>query len=409
MLDGLEHLFSERPAIELLRDLLDIFLVAFLTYRALVVLKGTRAMQMGIGFMVFGLLYLAGKYASLATLQQLLSYVGAQLILIMVVVFQNDIRRALIRVGSRAFLGRGHKQQSRVVEEVVAAATELARHRMGAIIALEQDANVLEFVRNDGIAMDSVVTRELLVSLFIPESVNKTHDGAVLIRHLRIARAGVFFPMPESKITDAALGSRHRAAIGITEETDAVVVVVSEERGTISLCQNGEIESNLDGQQLKDTLIKLFTKAETPRSKRAPERAPVSERPSARPPTSTLPRGRGAAGSAADATGAHEAIDSVRPGPLPRARTTTPMPVTTPRELPPEDLEDDDVAPGSRGHSRSMTPSAIPASLIAAATNEDSQAGLDEPEPEPPAPRGPSRPMPQAQKPARVEQGVDEP
>jgi hypothetical protein len=176
-----------------------------------------------------------------------------------VVVFQNDIRRALIRLGSKAWLTRGRDAQERVMDEVVAAATELARHRMGAIICLERDANVLEFVKNDGVVMDSMVTRELLVSLFVPESVNKTHDGAVLIRDLRMARAGLFFPMPEStRIADPTLGSRHRAAIGITEETDAVVVVVSEERGTITLCFPNGMVQNVDGASLKQALLGLI-------------------------------------------------------------------------------------------------------------------------------------------------------
>src|SRR5262249_15919515 len=105
---------------------------------------------------------------------------------------------------------------------------------------------------------DANVQRELLVGIFLPESLNKLHDGAVVIRNLRIAKAGVFFPMPDTKVLDKSLGSRHRAALGITEETDAVVVVVSEERGTISFCFNGNIIPNLDGASLKQALLGLF-------------------------------------------------------------------------------------------------------------------------------------------------------
>ncbi|WP_437305299.1 diadenylate cyclase CdaA [Sorangium sp. So ce388] len=258
MLDGFLRLFAARPAAQVLRDLFDIFIVAYVVYRALLVLRGTRAMQMGLGLGIVFLIYLGAKIFGLTTLLNLLSWLLSSIILIVVVVFQNDIRRALIRVGGSNWFTSGREQQSRVIDEVVAAATELARHRMGAIIAFEQDANVLEFVKSDGIHIDSVVTRELLVSLFVPESVNKLHDGAVLIRDLKIARAGVFFPMPETKILDASLGSRHRAALGITEETDAVVVVVSEERGTISFCFSGNIVSNLDGQSLRHALLGLF-------------------------------------------------------------------------------------------------------------------------------------------------------
>ncbi|MBW2529720.1 MAG: DNA integrity scanning protein DisA nucleotide-binding domain protein [Deltaproteobacteria bacterium] len=212
-------------------------------------------MQMGIGFVIFGLLYLVAKYAEFITLLNVLSWLASSLILIVVVVFQNDIRRALIRMGAKAWLSSGRDQQTKVVDEVVEAATELARHRIGAIIAFERDANLLEFVRSDGILMESAISKELLVSLFLPESLNKTHDGAVLIRNLRISRAGMFFPMPEGRVADPSFGSRHRAAIGITEETDAVVVVVSEERGTITLCFGGSYVANIDGSNLRKTLL----------------------------------------------------------------------------------------------------------------------------------------------------------
>jgi diadenylate cyclase len=259
MPEGLAHLFTPRPVSQVLTDLFDLVIVAYVIYRALLVLRGTRAMQMGTGLLLIFLVYLAAKWLSLITLLNLLSTLLSSIILIVVVVFQNDIRRGLMRVGSRAFLGGfARAQESRVIDEVVAAATELARHRMGALIAFEQDANLDEFVVAQGIPLDSAVTRELLVSLFVPESVNKLHDGAVVIRNLRIAKAGVFFPMPESRIVDTSLGSRHRAALGITEETDAVVVVVSEERGTISFCFSGNIVSNLDGASLRQALLGLF-------------------------------------------------------------------------------------------------------------------------------------------------------
>ena len=291
MLEGLLHLFSpDRSPQEILRDLFDIFIVAFLMYRAMVVLKGTRAMQMGLGFVAFGLLYMLAKYAELATLMSVLSWLATSAILIVVVVFQNDIRRALIRVGSKAWFSRGRDAQLRVIDEIVAASTELARHRMGALICLERDANVLEFVTNDGIDMDSLVTRELLVSLFIPESVNKTHDGAVLVRDLRIARAGVFFPMPETtRVADPSLGSRHRAAIGITEETDAVVIVVSEERGTITLTFPNGMVQNVDGNALRQALLGLFGRSE---KKKAKDAAPETRRvPGSTKPSSAKPKG----------------------------------------------------------------------------------------------------------------------
>jgi len=269
MLEGLLHLFKPRPWGDILIDVVDILVVAYLIYRAVLVMRGTRAMQMGTGLGVIFLLYVAAKYAGFVTLYNLLSTLLSSIILIVVVVFQNDIRRALMRVGAGTFFGRfGSQQETRVVDEVVAAATELARHRMGALICFEQDANLDEFVVSQGTIIDAAVQRDLLVSLFVPEGVNKLHDGAVVIRNLRVAKAGVFFPMPDTKVLDKSLGSRHRAALGITEETDAVVVVVSEERGTISFCFNGNIISNLDGASLRQALLGLFGQTRGPKKRR---------------------------------------------------------------------------------------------------------------------------------------------
>ena len=199
MLDGLRHLFAARPFTQAVVDILDLLIVTYVVYRALLVLRGTRAMQMGTGLGVIFLVYVAAKWGGLVTLVNLLSTLLSSIILIVVVVFQNDIRRGLMRVGSRAFLGSMSRQQeSRVIDEVVAAATELARHRMGALICFEQDANLDEFVVAQGTTLDASVQRELLVSIFVSESLNKLHDGAVVIRNLRNAKAGVFFPMPDT-------------------------------------------------------------------------------------------------------------------------------------------------------------------------------------------------------------------
>lgn len=292
MLEGLLHLFKPRPWGDVVIDVVDIIVVAYLVYRALLVLRGTRAMQMGTGLGIIFLVYVAAKYAGFVTLYNLLSTLLSSIILVVIVVFQNDIRRGLMRVGAGTFFGRlGGQQETKVVDEVVAAATELARHRMGALICFEQDANLDEFVVGQGTVIDAAVQRDLLVSLFVPEGVNKLHDGAVVINNLRIAKAGVFFPMPEQKGAhanlDKSLGSRHRAALGITEETDAVVVVVSEERGTISFCFNGNIISNLDGASLRQALLGLFGKSRAPKKKRGQsDRSPASQRVSVIPASS---------------------------------------------------------------------------------------------------------------------------
>jgi diadenylate cyclase len=395
VLEGLLHLFSARPPLQILRDVVDVLIVAFVVYRALLIVRGTRAMQMAAGLAIVFLVSLGSDYFGLVTLNKLLSWLLSSVILLVVVIFQNDIRRALIRMGGRALFSSVRERETRVIDEVVAAATELARHRMGALIAFEQDANILEFTKSEGIQMDAVVTRELLVGLFVPESMNKLHDGAVLIRDLKIARAGVFFPMPDTKILDHALGSRHRAALGITEETDAVVVVVSEERGTISFCFSGNIVQNLDAESLRNALLGLFGR--TARKSKAPpkpakteplasvvtSRATVTQsspKVSIPPPESKgEPRSLSSKGLAGSIRAPEPRSDSDRPpGPpvsdrpesdsiLPSmSATTTPLPAS-------ESLA------GLRGESRPMPPARMPTFLSISSVDLDEGSNGDEP------------------------------
>jgi uncharacterized protein (TIGR00159 family) len=281
MFDGALAYFSERSMGGLARDLLDIAIIYYASYRALLVMRGTRAVQIGVGLAMLLAVYVVARLLDLVTVLTVMGALLSSLLLIIVVVFQNDIRRALQRIGSQAIfyrLTRG--PETRVIDEVVEAATELARHRIGAIVAFEQEANLDEFVGvHKGHHIDAAVSQELLVSLFVPEGVNKLHDGAVIIRHLRIAKAGVFFPMPEQRVVDASFGSRHRAALGITEETDAVVVIVSEERGTISFCFNGNIASNLDGPKLRTLLEAVFSPKAAQKKRAAARRGAVLPTP----------------------------------------------------------------------------------------------------------------------------------
>ena len=288
MLDSLRNFLEALTLVQVVRNILDIFLVYYLAYRALLVLRGTRAMQVGVGLAMVFVLYAIAQTLQLVTVLNIMGALISSMILIIVVVFQNDIRRGLQRVGSRAwFGGMARTQEAKLIDAVVEAATDLARHRIGALITFEQDANLDEFVGvHKGHVLDAQVTRELLVTLFIPEGVNKLHDGSVIIRNYRIAKAGVFFPMPEGRVMDDSFGSRHRAALGITEETDAVVVIVSEERGTISFCFNGNIASNLDGSKLRTMLEAIFSpkvrkksrKAATKPARESNVEAPLSRR-----------------------------------------------------------------------------------------------------------------------------------
>jgi uncharacterized protein (TIGR00159 family) len=346
MLEGFLHLFAQRPGRDILIDLLDIAVVTYVIYRALLVLRGTRAIQMGTGLAVIFSVYLAARQIGLVTLYNMLSTLLSSFILIVVVVFQNDIRRGLMRVGSRAVLGGNSRQQeSRVIDEVVAAVTELARHRIGALICFEQDANLDEFVVSQGTTIDAQVQRELLVGIFVPESLNKLHDGALVIRNFRIAKAGVFFPMPETKNLDKALGSRHRAALGITEETDAVVVVVSEERGTISFCFGGNLVSNLDGASLRQGLLGLFGQRTRAKKRGAPStqrRPPIGTPAASSSPLSSLGHAMGGASATSTPTSAPARVTLPSGG---AGSTSVPPPAT--RRSP-------DAAPSSEGDERGV-------------------------------------------------------
>lgn len=264
--------FFQRSPMDVLHDCLDIGLVAVLIYWALVILRGTRAMQVAIGLCVVFVGYLFARRIGLVTVTTILDSVLAYLAVIVVIIFQSDIRRALARMGRRPLLrGQRTAKETQTIEEVIKAAGTLAQKRIGALIAFERSAALDEFIERGG-EVDAKVSKELLHSIFVPSFENPMHDGAVVIREGRIWQAGVFLPMAGTAGGDRTLGARHRAGLGITEETDAVVIVVSEERGAISLCFDGNIVRNLDVNSLRDALYGLFYAPKPARRKAADRR-----------------------------------------------------------------------------------------------------------------------------------------
>jgi diadenylate cyclase len=256
----LSALMPDSPQ-EALLAFLDVAIVYYIIYRALVLVRGTRAVQTGLGLGLVFLLYYVARVAGLVTVYSLLDTLWGSLIIILVVIFQADIRRALTRMGRQRtwFWNLEHRESTEVIEQVVEATKLLAAKRIGALIVFERDASLEEFVE-EGTKLDASVSTALLYSLFIPSYENPTHDGAAVVSKNRIVQAGAFLPLTANPKLEKTLGTRHRAAIGITEETDAVVVVVSEERGTISLCFNGNIARNLDPTTLKSALEGLLVR-----------------------------------------------------------------------------------------------------------------------------------------------------
>jgi len=238
------------------RDLVDIALVAFGVYWLLLLIRGTRAVQILVGLMILAGASLASRAFELGTLQWILDNFLSSAVLIIIVLFQADIRRALARVGRGVFPAISRSEESQILEEVVKAAQALAKRRVGALILLERETRLNDLMEL-GPAVDAGVTKDLLISIFLPPS--PLHDGAVVIQDGRLAYAGCVLPLTLRENLPEGLGTRHRAAVGITEESDAVVVVVSEETSTISVVFGGELVRDLDGPRLREVLREILT------------------------------------------------------------------------------------------------------------------------------------------------------
>ena len=237
-------------------DAIDILIVAFLIYELLQFLRGTHAVQIAFGALMLVALYWGSVLLNLQTVNWLLRTFLPVVVFGIVVVFQTEIRKGLAHLGRAPFLGgAARRRQEETVDEIVLAATGLAGERTGAIVVLEREMGLRSYIET-GIALEAVVTYDLLVSIFNPAT--PLHDGAVVIQGDRIAAAACFLPLTVNPQLSRTLGSRHRAAIGLSEDTDAVAVVVSEESGLISVVEGGRIERGLDGPALRKTLLGLL-------------------------------------------------------------------------------------------------------------------------------------------------------
>ena len=233
-------------------DVIDILLVAFIIYQLLVFIRGTHTVQMALGACVLVILYWASKWGDLETINWLLRTFLPFVVFGVIVVFQSEIRKVLAHLGRTPFLGRSSvRGREDVLDELVLAATTLSKERTGAILVIEREMGLRSYIET-GIALDALVTYDLLISIFNPST--PLHDGAVVIQGQRLAAAACFLPLTVNAELSRTLGSRHRAAIGVTEDTDAVAVVVSEETGIISIVTGGQIRRDLDGPALKGAL-----------------------------------------------------------------------------------------------------------------------------------------------------------
>lgn len=240
-------------------DLLDIAFVAIILYGVILLIRETMAIRLLAGIAVVFLLYLAAQLAGFKALYLLLDNLIVYLVLILVMIFHGDLRRALLTLGKfRLMPALKGEEESEVIDELVTAAESLASKKIGALIVIERDMNVNNFLEL-GTEIDAKVTSELITSIFLPYS--PIHDGAVLIQNGKLTRAGCFLPLTQNPDVSMALGTRHRAAIGLTELVDSVVVVISEETGKVSVVFGGRMTRDLDPQTLRKVLKRLLAMA----------------------------------------------------------------------------------------------------------------------------------------------------
>lgn len=230
-------------------DILDIALVSFLLYYVFQLLRGTRTLAILVGLGTLLGFYFFADYFGLYTLSWLLQYIISSLFIFIVIIFQADIRQALGEMGAKGFFHR-HTMNQDNVEAVVEACVEMARLRVGALIVIERHMRLGDMIKREGVRMDAIISRQLLMNIFYPKA--PLHDGAVIITSGRIAAGACILPLAVAKGQN--FGTRHRAALGITEESDAIAIAVSEERGEISIAIRGELIRPLDAANLRKEL-----------------------------------------------------------------------------------------------------------------------------------------------------------
>jgi len=250
-----------------INDVIDILIIAYVLYRLILVIHKTRAEQLLKGLAVLIVITKVSEWLQLRTVNYILRNAMTVGVIALLIVFQPELRRGLESLGRSGFLGKNffffneeEKDMSEVLGEICDAVQFLSRSKIGALIVLERETGLNELIET-GIAMDSKISSELLINTFIPNT--PLHDGAVIIRGDRIMAAGCFLPLTDNQNLSSELGTRHRAGIGVTEISDAVAIIVSEETGTISLAQNGRISRHLDAKTLKEVLSSIFEVKDT--------------------------------------------------------------------------------------------------------------------------------------------------
>jgi diadenylate cyclase len=242
---------------ELIIDVLDILITSYLLYRLFALMRGTRAVHMFFGLIVLFILSVIAGWVNMIALNWIISSLRTVWVIAFVIIFQPELRRALAQAGQNRFLRRfvSVSDSKGVVPEIIKAVSNMADKKIGALIVLEKDMGLKNYIET-GTKVDAKVSDELLGTIFTPPS--PLHDGAVIIQNDRVVAAGCILPLTQDPRVTSALGTRHRAALGLSEETDAIVVVVSEETGTIAYAEGGKLHRKIDLNTLRGELLNSF-------------------------------------------------------------------------------------------------------------------------------------------------------
>ncbi|MEK3856675.1 diadenylate cyclase CdaA [Cytobacillus sp. FSL H8-0458] len=247
--------FADLSIMKLLANTIDILLVWYVIYKLIMIVKGTKAVQLLKGIFVIILVKVASDMFHLQTLGWMMEQVLLWGFLAIIIIFQPELRRALEQLGRGRFFSRTANQeeenQEKLVESIAKAVDYMAKRRIGALISVERETGLNDYIET-GIGLDSKISSELLINIFIPNT--PLHDGAVIIQKNCVAAAACYLPLSESPFISKELGTRHRAALGISEVTDSITIIVSEETGNVSLTKNGELHRDLKAEAFKDML-----------------------------------------------------------------------------------------------------------------------------------------------------------
>lgn len=233
----------------------EILILWYAVYMLLVFIKGTRTVQVLKGLFILTVVFLLSQVLNLEVIKWIFLRVFGIAIIAFLIIFQPELRRGLARLGQNPFFNVFSKEHRKVIEEIVKAASALSRKKIGALIALEGEIGLRTHIES-GILLKSRISNELINSIFMPNT--PLHDGGVIIRGARIQAAGCLFPLTENPKVSKTLGTRHRAALGLSEEGDAIVIIISEETGIISLAISGKLTRNLNEESLRKALDKLY-------------------------------------------------------------------------------------------------------------------------------------------------------